>query len=336
MRWLTKALAMLIAWTPIFVHTLSLAEELPFSLPNGFVVERVADDQLAHDCFCMTLDAQGQPVISGPGYLRTLIDRDKDGIYESAIDWNPKNSNPTAPNPIKQGAQGLWIEKNSLYFVAEGGLWRSEDSNGDSIADKPPQRVLELPTGGEHDSHAIRRGPDGHWYLMVGNFAATISKLRTGNFDTIPKPRAGTLWRISPDFSKRGVWAHGLRNCYDFDFLPDGQVVTYDSDDEREATLPWYRPTRVLALGPGSDAGWCGPAWKDDDYRLTMPLSLARLGRGSPTGVAVYQHHSFPKKYQDASFVLDLTFWRILAVYPSENLPSEERIPDRLPSENFM
>ena len=335
-KWLTKALSLLIACTQIFVQPSSLADELPFSLPNGFAVERVADDQLAHDCFCMTLDAQGQPVISGPGYIRTLSDRDNDGIYESAIDWNRNKDNPSAANPIKQGAQGLWIEKNVLYYVADGGLWKSEDSNGDSIGDKPPQRVLELPTGGEHDSHAIRRGPDGHWYLMVGNFAATISKLRTGNFDTIPKPRAGTLWRISPDFSKRGVWAHGLRNCYDFDFLPDGQVVTYDSDDEREATLPWYRPTRVLALGPGSDAGWCGPAWKDDDYRVTMPMSLARLGRGSPTGVAVYQHHAFPQKYQDASFVLDWTFGRILAVYPSENLPLEERIPDRLPSEIFM
>lgn len=331
MKVLYKAIAALIACTQLLCNTSTIAEELPFSVPNGFVVERVADDQIAHDCFCMTLDAQGRPVISGPGYIRTLIDRDNNGTYESSIDWTT-----TKPNSIQQGAQGLWIEKNTLYYVADGGLWKSDDSNGDSVGDKAPQRLLELPTGGEHDSHAIRRGPDGYWYLMVGNFASSISKLRTGNFDTIPKPRAGTLWRMSPDFSKRGVWAHGLRNCYDFDFLPDGQVVTYDSDDEREATLPWYRPTRVLALGPGSDAGWCGPAWKDDDYRLTMPMSLARLGRGSPTGVVVYQHRAFPKKYQDASFVLDWTFGRILAVYPSENLPSDERIPDRLPSEIFM
>ncbi|MFN7626441.1 MAG: hypothetical protein ACK5PZ_06390, partial [Pirellula sp.] len=187
----------------------------------------------------MTLDGSGRPVISGPGYLRTLIDDDDDGIYDRAISWTKE---------IKQGAQGLWSEGRTLYWVADGGLWKSEDSNGDLVADRGATRVLELPTGGEHDAHAVRRGPDGFWYLVAGNFASTVSKLANDASAPITRARAGTLWRISPDFSRRGVWAHGLRNCYDFDFLPDGQIVTYDSDDEREATLPWYRPTRTMVL----------------------------------------------------------------------------------------
>jgi hypothetical protein len=306
--------------------------ELPFALPDGFRVSRVADDTLAHDCFCMTLDGQGRPVISGPGYLRTLIDSNDDGTFDRSIDWT---------KAIKAGAQGLWMESNTLYYVADGGLWKSQDTNSDSVADQPPTRILELPTGGEHDAHALRRGPDGYWYLMVGNYAKTISKINSDPQAPVSagsgqQPRAGTIWRMSPDFSKRGVWAHGLRNCYDFDFLPDGQIVTYDSDDEREASLPWYRPTRVLALGPGSDGGWCGSAWKDDDYRVTMPTTLARLGRGSPTGVAVYEHDAFPPKYRGAVFVLDWTFGRVLAVYPSGNLPVEQQTPNKIPSENFM
>ena len=306
--------------------------ELPFSLPDGFRVTRAADDALAHDCFCMTLDSKGRPVISGPGYLRTLLDDNADGVFDRAVEWTTS---------IKAGAQGLWVEKNTLYYVSDGGLWKSQDNNGDSVADTAPTRVLELPTGGEHDSHAIRRGPDGYWYLMVGNYAGSISKINNDPQAPVSaslgqRPRAGTLWRISPDFTRRGVWAHGLRNCYDFDFLPDGQPVTYDSDDEREASLPWYRPTRVLALGPGSDAGWCGSAWKDDDYRVTMPTTLARLGRGSPTGVAVYEHYSFPTKYQGAVFVLDWTFGRVLAVYPSGNLPTDQQTSNKTPSEIFM
>jgi len=329
--WITRL------WIALCVANVSVAQttpsvELPFSVPDGFRVVRAADDTLAHDCFCMTLDGQGRPVISGPGYLRTLIDQDGDGTYDRAIEWTKS---------IKAGAQGLWFENNTLYYVSDGGLWKSQDANSDSVADQAPTRVLELPTGGEHDAHAIRRGPDGYWYLMVGNYAGAISKINSDPQAPVSagsgqRPRAGTLWRISPDFSKRGVWAHGLRNCYDFDFLPDGQVVTYDSDDEREATLPWYRPTRVLALGPGSDAGWCGSAWKDDDYRVTMPTTLARLGRGSPTGVAVYEHHVFPSKYHGAVFVLDWTFGRVLAVYPSGNLPIEQQTPSKIPSEIFM
>ncbi|MFN6138553.1 MAG: hypothetical protein ACK480_08655, partial [Planctomycetota bacterium] len=308
------------------------ASDLPFTLPDGFIVSRVADDTLANDCFFMTLDGQGRPVISGPGYLRTLVDQNGDGVYDRAIDWTKS---------IKAGAQGLWFEKNTLYYVADGGLWKSQDTNSDAIADQNPSKVLELPTGGEHDAHAIRRGPDGYWYLMVGNYAGAIAKINSDPQAPVSsasgqRPRAGTLWRISPDFSKRGVWAHGLRNCYDFDFLPDGQPVTYDSDDEREASLPWYRPTRVLALGPGSDGGWCGAAWKDDDYRVTMPTTLARLGRGSPTGVAVYEHQVFPPKYHGSVFVLDWTFGRVLAVYPTGNLPAEQQTSNKIPSEIFM
>lgn len=302
-------------------------QEPPLNVPDGFEVKRVADDSLAHDCFCMTLDAEGRPIISGPGYLKTLLDRDNDGVYDSAVAWT---------KDVKQGAQGLWVEGQTLYWVSDGGLWRSEDTDGDLVANTRPTKLLDLPTGGEHDAHSIQRGPDGYWYLVAGNFAANLGRMANDSSAPVTRARAGTLWRISPDFSRRGVFAHGLRNCYDFDFLPDGQIVTYDSDDEREATLPWYRPTRVMVLGPGSDGGWCGSAWKDDGQRVTMPQVLARLGRGSPTGVAVYQHRVFPKKYHDAVFVLDWTFGRVLAIYPALNLEPSQRIPDKIPSEVFI
>ena len=302
------------------------ADDLPFSVPQGFSVQRVADDVLAHDCFCMTLDGLGRPIVSGPGYIRTLIDDDGDGTYDRGVQWST----------TKQGAQGLWSEGRKLYYVGDGGLWLTEDANGDLAADPNPKKLLELPTGQEHTAHAIRRGPDGYWYLIAGNFATDISKLQNDPLSPISKSRSGTLWRISPDFTKRGVWAHGMRNCYDFDFMPDGQIVTFDSDCERESTLPWYRPTRVMVLGPGSDAGWCGQAWKDEDHRLTMPLVLAQLGRGSPTGVAVYQHSSFGKKYRGAVFVLDWTFGRVIALYPSRNLEESKRIPNKVPAEIFM
>ncbi len=303
------------------------SQDLPFTVPEGFNVQKVADDSLAHDCFCMTLDGMGRPVISGPGYIKTLLDDNNDGVYEREIVWTTQ---------VKQGAQGLWSEGRYLYWVADGGLWKSEDANGDLAADASVKKVLDLPTGGEHDAHAIRRGPDGFWYLIAGNFAANMANLGNDANAPLPRPRAGTLWRISPDFSSRAAWAHGLRNCYDFDFMPDGQIVTYDSDDEREATLPWYRPTRVMVLGPGSDAGWCGSAWKDEDHRVTMPQVIARLGRGSPTGVAVYQHDAFPLRYHNAVFAMDWTFGRVLAIYPASNLSDSQQQPGRIPWEVFL
>ncbi|XZE44970.1 DUF7133 domain-containing protein [Pirellulaceae bacterium SH467] len=303
------------------------AAESPFDLQEGFEVSVVASDQLVHDCFAMTLDPEGHPVVSGPGYIKTLFDDNGDGLFDRSVIWS------SVP---KQGAQGLWAEKKQIYYVGDGGLWLSEDTNGDYVGDRTPRKILNLPTGGEHDAHAIRRGPDGYWYLIVGNFARSIGGLLNDNVSPIQKPRSGTLWRFSPDFATRSVWAHGMRNGYDFDFMPDGQIVTFDSDDERESVLPWYRPTRVMVLGPGSDAGWCGQTWKDGDQQILMPQILGSMGRSSPTGVAVYEHSAFPARYRGAVFVLDWTFGRVLAIYPNDNLPEDARAPGRLPAEIFM
>jgi putative heme-binding domain-containing protein len=315
--------AMAVSWV-----CAGLAEAVPtaeWEVPEGFTVKVVASDDLVHDAFCMTLDRAGRPVVSGPGYTRTLLDDDGDGSFDRSVDW--------AKLP-KEGAQGLWAEGNQLYWIGDDGLWRSEDRNDDLQADGPPQRLLALPTGGEHDAHALRRGPDGWWYLMVGNYAAEIQQLQRTQDPLVVSPRAGTLWRISPGFDQRIPWAHGFRNAYDFDFLANGRIVTYDSDEEREVSLPWYRPTRVMVVSPGNDAGWIDAAWFDLDDRLTMPQVISKLGRGSPTGVAVYRHRTFPEKYHDAAFVLDWTFGRVIAVYPQPATVGEST--SRFMAETFM
>ncbi|MFN9707158.1 MAG: hypothetical protein ACK595_20375, partial [Planctomycetota bacterium] len=66
--------------------------------------------------------------------------------------------------------------------------------------------------------------------------------------------------------------------------------------------LPWYRPTRLLALGSGVDYGWrIGSAKWPTDYPEVLP-PLLDLGPGSPTGMVV---HDGP---QPALLALDWTF----------------------------
>ena len=311
-----------------FVNAPHVVANIDFAVPEGFTASVAAEDSLVHDAFSMTLNSSGQPVVSGPGYIRTLIDDNQDGVFDRYVTW---------ANLPAQGAQGLWAEERSVYWVGDKGLWRSEDLDGDLVGDGIPKQVLALPTGGEHDAHAIRRGPDGYWYLIVGNYAADIQKINNDRDAPVKKPRAGTIWRISPDFSQRGAWAHGFRNAYDFDFLANGQMVTYDSDEEREISLPWYRPTRVSVISPGVDAGWVDSTWFDIEQRVTMPQVISKLGRGSPTGVAVYHHRVFPKKYHEAVFVLDWTFGRVIAIYPQPiDVNDASAKPNRFMAETFM
>ncbi|MCA9056460.1 MAG: hypothetical protein KDA75_21675, partial [Planctomycetaceae bacterium] len=277
------------------------AAELGLKAPDGFEVTLYADDDLAHDIHCLTIDAHGRVVVSGPGYVKILVDQDHDGQADEArLFAEPKS-----------GAQGMYFYGSDLLCTAEGGLIRYRDRDGDDRADGPAEVFLRMQTGGEHDAHAIRRGPDGWWYLIAGNVSGIGEKYVTTETSPVEYPRAGVLMRFSPDLTAGEVVADGMRNAYDFTFDAVGEVFTCDSDGERDVSLPWYLPSRVLHLLPGTDAGWVSESWKRRDEFLDMPPVVASLGRGSPTGVICYRHAQFPPEYHAALFVLDWTYGRV-------------------------
>ena len=273
------------------------------SVPSGFVAHLFADDELAHDVFSMTIDSAGNVVVAGSGYVKTLVDTDGDGTADTAR---------TFANGPKTGSQGMFFLGRDLLCTGDGALLRYKDANGDGRADGPPDRFLEFKTGGEHDVHSIQRGPDGWWYLNAGNYAGITGKYATEPSSPIKSPLAGVIFRLKPDLSGGEIVAHGLRNAYDFAFHSQGDIFTFDSDGERDISLPWYRPTRVFQAVPGSHAGWVTRSWKQPDYFIDMPPVMAEFGRGSPTGVVSYRHRHFPEKYRDSLFALDWTYGRVL------------------------
>lgn len=273
--------------------------------PEGFDVQLFADDDLAHDIHCMTIDSRGRITVAGNGFIKILIDSDADGVADKAELF--------AEGPAI-GVQGMYWHGSDLLAVGGEGLLRFRDRDGDDKADSPPDVLLKVRCGGEHHAHSIQRGPDGWWYLIAGNDTGIDTKYVTLPTASIKQPVAGVLYRLKPDLSGGEVVAHGLRNSYDFAFNHTGDAFTFDSDDERDVSLPWYRPTRVFQLLPGSHAGWVTRSWKRPDDFLDMPPVVASAGRGSPTGVVCYQHRHFPEKYRGALFVLDWTFGRVLAL----------------------
>ena len=271
-------------------------------VPSGFRVSQFADDDLAHDVFSMTTDSKGRIVVAGPGYVRILLDENHDGKADRYVQY------ADAP---KNGAQGMYFDGRDLLCIGDRGLLRFRDRNADDRADSPPELLLKLKTGGEHHTHAIRKGPDGWWYVIAGNQAGVSKKYVTTKSSPVASPQAGVVLRIAGDFSASEIVAHGFRNAYDFDFNSAGDLFVYDSDGERDVSLPWYRPTRVFHALPGSHAGWMSASWKRPNYFFSMPPVVGSLGRGSPTGVVCYRHRSFPKKYRNSLFVLDWTFGRV-------------------------
>ena len=303
--WMASRFAGLVSWCWLAlgsVGSILAADDLGVRVPEGFEVVEFAGDELAHDIYSMTIDSQGRVVVAGAGYIKILIDHDGDGKADEAklFSDSPKN-----------GAQGMFFHGRSLLCVGDAGLLRYRDANGDDQADGPPDVFLKTKTGGEHDVHSIQHGPDGSWYVIAGNGAGITGKYATLASSPIKQPRAGVIFRLKPDLSGGEILSHGLRNAYDFAFNGQGDLFTYDSDEEREVSLPWYRPTRVSHSLTGADHGWVSKSWMRPDGYSDMPPTVASFGRGSPTGVVCYRHTQFPDKYRDALFVLDWTYGRV-------------------------
>lgn len=293
-----------------FPSHLSAQNALGVQVPDEFEVTLFADDDLAHNIYSMTIDSYGRVVVSGAGYVKILLDNDQDGKADEARLF--------VAGP-KTGAQGMYFAGPDLLCSGDGGLIRYKDRNGDGKADGPPDTFWKTKTGGEHDLHAIRKGPDGWWYAIAGNYAEIDEKYVTLSTSPIKKPQAGTVLRFKPDLSGSEVYAHGFRNAYDFDFGHAGDLFSFDSDGERDISLPWYRPTRVYHVLPGSHQGWFTRSWKSPDYFFDLPPVVGSFGRGSPTGVETYRHTQFPEQYHGALFVLDWTYGRVIAMPMEED-----------------
>jgi putative heme-binding domain-containing protein len=289
------------------LHGSNGADEVHHGLrvPPGFEVTEFADSTLANDIHCLTLDPRGRVVVTGRGYIRLLLDRKGKGRADTALDF------AGAP---KDGAMGLFWEGDTLYCMGDGGLRRYRDANGAGRL-RPPELLAPFKTGGEHAAHAIRRGPDGYLYVLSGNNTGSHARRPTLPTSPITEPVAGRVLRFAPDFKGFEIVADGFRNPYALDFNVDGELFTFDSDNERCVSLPWYEGTRVYHVFDGSHHGWQNPqhadTWRQPPYFLDVTAPVADLGRGSPTGVVCYKHVQYPEEYRGGLFLLDWTFGRI-------------------------
>lgn len=302
---------------------------------RGFRITQFSDEKLANDIWCMTLSPRGEVTVSGAGYIATLLDENGDGTAERAVEFTKT-----------KGAMGLCFGDDGKQLLAMHDGWLTEfrDDNLDRIADGPPRKILRCATG-EHGGHAIRKGPDGWWWVIAGNDAGIVTEfdeatkladdigidIQTGG-DPEKRPLAGALMRISPDLKKILFAADGFRNPYDFDFNERGDVFTYDSDCERDYFLPWHSGTRIYHVTLGRSHGWRLPGYQRSfrvpDYMPSAVPALADLGRGSPTGVLVPKAQYFPAHYRGGLFACDWTFGRIhflpLVRRPAEDVADAE------------
>ena len=236
------------------------------------------------------------------------------------------------------GAHGLLFAFDSLYLMnnemADKGLWRLKDTNGDDHYDKADYLVKCGDGGGEHGTHGLALAPDGKSiYFVNGNHTkvpASLSYSRpvaigedhlitrlwdaNGHAKGILAP-GGYVCKTDPEGKRVELFAGGFRNQYDIAFDANGELFTFDSDMEWDMGSPWYMPTRINHIVSGGDYGWRSGAGRWPDYYADSLPAAVDIGPGSPTGTIFGTGAKFPAKYQRAFFALDWTYATIWAVH---------------------
>ncbi|MEX1223489.1 MAG: HEAT repeat domain-containing protein, partial [Pirellulales bacterium] len=309
-----------------------IAEGSPkFRVMREFRVEWLVKGVDCGSLLAITFNEFGHLLASKEGAGLILIrDVDGDGRFDRVSPYCDEVKN----------CQGILALNGETYVTGDGpdgpALYRLTDTNHDGRVDEVHALIKFKNTVTEHGAHGIVLGPDGLLYVVLGNHTTVDGDVSdtgpyrnfyegdlvqpryqdpTGHGANLKAP-GGMVIRTNLDGTKIERVAGGLRNPYDITFNSFGELFTADADMERDHGLPWYRPTRVMALQPGGEYGW-RPGWaKWPAYYYDSLPAMIDTGAGSPTGLAFYDHFAFPIRHQNTLFVGDWARGQILQLTP--------------------
>ena len=200
-----------------------------FTLPDGFVLERIAGPPLVDRPISADYDEAGRLYVSDssgsnedvhaqlkkrPHRIVRLADADGDGRFDRSVVFADKMMFP----------EGVLWHDGSLYVAAPPSIWKLTDIDGDGVADRREEWFAgKTLTGCANDLHGPYLGPDGWIYWCKGAFAQ----------QTYPRPgreplvtRAAHIFRRQPDGSViEPVMTGGMDNPVEVVFTPGGERI---------------------------------------------------------------------------------------------------------------
>lgn len=210
----------------ILIAVLALLQERPpLTVPEGFVVERVAGPPLVERPIMACFDDQGRLYVTDsagvnlkgsellkdpPHRIRRLEDTDGDGAFDKSSVWADKLVFP----------QGLLWHQGAVYCTSPPSFWKLEDTDGDGECDRRTELLTGLAnTGVADDAHGACLGPDGRIYFLPGRMA---HNLRTPDGKFAKKATGPWLLRCRPDGSEMEIVCGSIGNPVEVDWLPEG------------------------------------------------------------------------------------------------------------------
>ena len=299
--WCAAAILMLIV--------LPRAQETPsspgptFTVPPGFVVERVAGPPLVDRPIVADFDDEGRLYVADssgsndrvekqladrPHRIVRLEDTNADGRFDKRVVFADKMMLPEGT---------MWLD-GSLYVAAPPSIWKLTDTNGDGVADQREEWFQgQTLTGCANDLHGPYLGPDGWIYWTKGAFAQQT-------YERTPGPalvtRAAHVLRRRPGHPAiEVVMTGGMDNPVDVAFTPTGERILTSTFVEHPQA--GRRDGLIHAIYGGV---YGKPHAVIDGHKRTgdlMPV-MCELGPAVPAGLTRYTSRAFGADYQDNFF----------------------------------
>jgi len=285
----------------------------PFTLPPGFVAEKVAGPPLVRHPVMAGFDDDGRLFVAEnagtnakaadllkepPSSIRRLVDADGDGRFDDATTFADKLTFP-------QGA--LWLG-GSLYTCSPPSLWKLDDPKGTGKEQARTELVTKFGfTGNAADIHGPFLGPEGRLYWCDGRHGHDIVT-KEGH---ALKGKAARIFRCRPDGRDvEYVCGGGMDNPVEVVFTDEGEPI---------ACVDLFRgsPARMDALIHCVEGG-VFPYYQPvlGEFKTTGPLlpAAVELGWVAPAGMCRYRGAAFGAAYQGSLFLCQFNSHKVVRV----------------------
>jgi putative heme-binding domain-containing protein len=257
---------------------------------------------------------------------RLTISREDKGLLRMTINGSRKKVTRVEPIDVDlKECRGLLYAHGALYANANNtkAFCRLKIADDGKVADL--EHLREWPGDVGHGRNDLALGPDGEIYSIHGDSVLPPGEPILDHTSPLRESRRGPprkeayLLKTDKDGKQWELICTGLRNPYGVAVHPNGDLFTYDADNEFDMGTPWYRPTRIVQMVSGADYGYRaagGGRWPPEFVEhADNGLPTIDIGRGSPTAAMFGTDLKFPSPYREAMYALDWSYGRVLAIH---------------------
>jgi glucose/arabinose dehydrogenase len=277
-------------------------------VPSGFTVQRYADGFKNPRHLTTAPNGDIFVVESEPGLIRVLRETSGHGAPDQNVVFATGFTKPFGLAFYPPGPDPQYI-----YVGNTDSVVRLPYRNGDLKATGEPQKITDLPSGGQLEG-------GGHWtrdvvFGLEGNrlFVSVGSKTNVNQEDDPAEKERARIYSMDPDGRAKTPYATGLRNPVGLAIHPvTGELWT--SVNERDGLGDDLVPDYITRVQPGAFYGWPwfylgvgtdprGPRRPAANgvQKITPPDVLLQAHSAS-LNLTFYTGDAFPKEYRHHLF----------------------------------